>query len=156
MGICGVYPQSTYNDNVPQTRDECNSWRDNIKPSIGNDGRFCVCVKPNEHYDKERTYPVDESLFESFQREYASNHFEGDDTVETADEAIELWQSDFEDGTYRIRQSGTYKIMEDIVFDFNAGDTADPSAGTAWWPQKEQIDEYPGVCFVAHFYDLVF
>jgi len=144
MGICGVYPQSTYNDNVPQTRDECNEWRNNIKPSIGNDGKFCVCVKPNEHYNAATTYPVDEWLFEDFQKQYASNHFVEEDEVEPIDDVIELWQSDFEEGTYRIQESGTYKIMEDIVLDFNAGDTADPSSGKSWWPQKEQIDDYPG------------
>ena len=33
-------------------------------------------------------------------------------------EEYELYQSDFEDGTYRIPTPGTYKIMEDIMFDF--------------------------------------
>jgi len=144
MGICGVYPQSTYNDKVPQTRDECNEWRDNLKPSIGNNGRFCVCVKPDVHYDPTTTFAIDEARFEDFQNQYASNHFVADDDVGAADDVYELWQSDFANGTYRIRKSGTYKIMEDITFDFNAGDPTEPSADPSWWPQAEQIKEYPG------------
>ena len=59
-------------------------------------------------------------------------------------DVYELYQSDFESGTYRIKKSGTYKIMEDIVFDFNAGDLNDPSGGTSWWPTVDQADQYPG------------
>ena len=96
IGICGVYPQATYNDNIPQTRDECNSWRTNLKPSIGNDGRFCVCVKPNHEYDPNTKYAVDEGKFDMFQSEYASNHMEEDVTVQEVNDVVELWQSDFE------------------------------------------------------------
>ena len=60
------------------------------------------------------------------------------------DNIIELYQSDFEEGTYRIRKSGTYIIMEDIEFDFNAGDLNDPNTEWAWWPREDQSKEYPG------------
>ena len=59
-------------------------------------------------------------------------------------DVIELFQSDFEDGTYRIQRSGTYKIMEDITFDFNAGDLDDPNDGAGWWPSEDQVDRYEG------------
>eukprot|EP01084_Bolivina_argentea_P081834 148168_1 len=59
-----------------------------------------------------------------------------------------LYQNDFKYGTYRITQSGKYIIMEDIEFDFNAGDINNPNFETphdgAWWPHIDQIDKYPG------------
>ena len=33
--------------------------------------------------------------------------------------------------------------MEDIVFDFNAGDLENPNSGYSWWPRADQ-EEYPG------------
>ena len=39
------------------------------------------------------------------------------------DDHYELYQKDFEIGTYRIFRSGTYTIMEDLEFDFNAGES---------------------------------
>ena len=68
---------------------------------------------------------------------------EEEDTASIAD-VHELYQSDFMNGTYRIKSSGTYKIMEDIVFDFNAGDLDYPNEGASWWPMAEQWEEYPG------------
>ena len=56
------------------------------------------------------------------------------------DDVYELYQSDFERGTYRIRKSGTYRIMEDIEFNFNAGDYDEPNSGSAWWPKSDQQD----------------
>ena len=145
MGMCGVYPTSTYTDMVPTTRDECNSFRDNIKPSIGTNGEFCVCVKPNESYDAETSvYSVDDATFQSAQTEYAQNHEQTAEDTGSMDDVHELYQSDFEDGTYRIKMSGTYKIMEDIEFDFNSGDLDDPNSGRSWWPTSDQSDEYPG------------
>ena len=69
---------------------------------------------------------------------------EEEDESDSISDIIELFQSDFEDGTFRIQQSGTYKIMEDIVFDFNAGDLNDPNDGVGWWPRSDQVDEYEG------------
>ena len=43
----------------------------------------------------------------------------------------ELYQSDFVSGTFRIQKSGTYQIMEDIVFDFENDND--------WWPSSEQV-----------------
>jgi hypothetical protein len=41
--------------------------------------------------------------------------------------AIYLYETDFTSGTYRITEAGTYRLMEDIEFDFNANDD-DPLA----------------------------
>merc|ERR1719283_761063 len=67
------------------------------------------------------------------------------DNIGFVDDVVELYQKDFAKGTYRIRQSGTYRIMEDIEFDFNAGDLSAPNAGEKqWWPMAEQSELYPG------------
>merc|ERR1719295_1136598 len=76
--------------------------------------------------------------------DYNEYHKEADADTGKISDVIELYQSDFEDRTYRIQKSGTYKIMEDIVFDFNAGDYENPNEGTAWWPTEDQEDMYPG------------
>ena len=47
-------------------------------------------------------------------------------------------------GTYRIRKPGTYKLTEDIIFDFNAGDLDSPNDADAWFPLSEQSETYPG------------
>ena len=69
-----------------------------------------------------------------------------DDSADSGsmDDVYELRQSDFVKGTYRITQSGTYRIMEDIVFDFQAGNVRNPNAANAWFPKKVQQKSYPG------------
>ena len=146
IGLCGVVPTASYSDQVPKTRDECwdDSTRGNVRPSIGNDGRFCVCVEPNESFDVETAWTVSAEEIKLAEAEYVQNHEEAEEDTSSIDDVYELWQSDFEHGTYRILKSGTYKIMQDIVFDFNAGDLNDPNIGTSWWPTSVQQAEYPG------------
>ena len=43
----------------------------------------------------------------------------------------------------RIKESGYYKLMEDIVFDFNSNKELLTSNG-AYWPSEDQVDSYPG------------
>ena len=145
IGLCGVAPMSSYSDQVPSTRDECweGTSRDNVKPSIGNNGRFCVCVKPNESY-QDKVHVVTAEDLESAEAEYTKHHQEEAEDTSSVDDLYELYQSDFETGTYRILKSGTYKIMEDVTFDFNAGDLSDPNVGTSSWPTTDQSDQYPG------------
>merc|ERR1719295_685520 len=56
---------------------------------------------------------------------------------------VYLYQSDFDEGTYRIQRGGTYHIMEDIEFDFNAN-IDEPNARGSYMPRPEQSDQYPG------------
>jgi len=139
---------STYNDRVPRTRDECNAFQDNIKPSIGNNGRHCVCVKPNESFDAKSANNLTQRTFNEFKslrREYReAEKLEMSADPGSVDDLYELYQSDFKEGTYRILKAGTYKIMEDIEFDFNAGDSDDPNSGESWWPREDQSEIYPG------------
>eukprot|EP00486_Rosalina_sp_Unknown_P012144 CAMPEP_0201592364 /NCGR_PEP_ID=MMETSP0190_2-20130828/190279_1 /ASSEMBLY_ACC=CAM_ASM_000263 /TAXON_ID=37353 /ORGANISM="Rosalina sp." /LENGTH=866 /DNA_ID=CAMNT_0048051107 /DNA_START=228 /DNA_END=2828 /DNA_ORIENTATION=+ len=53
---------------------------------------------------------------------------------------VELYQTDFQDGTYRIFESGTYKIMEDIVFNF-AAPSAEVMADESFSPNSIDVDE---------------
>jgi len=136
VGLCGVYPLATYNSSYePQSRDQCVTKTKSHLPSIGNNGQFCVCVKPNESYDADTTHSLSVEDFKNAEIEYQANHAEEEEDTSSVDDLHELWQSDFANGTYRIQQSGTYKIMEDIVFDFNSGDD--------WWPRADQ-EQYPG------------
>ena len=72
---------------------------------------------------------------------------------------VALYQSDFLHGTYRIVESGTYVIMEDITFDFNkpsdiemAADSFSPNSIDGdelyWFPTHSQAEsggDYPGL-----------
>ena len=72
---------------------------------------------------------------------------------------VRLYESDFLDGTYRIVESGTYVIMEDIAFDFNgpsdlemASDSFSPNNIDGdelhWFPTHSQAvrgGAYPGL-----------
>ena len=114
-----------------------------MKPSIGTNGRFCVCVKPNESFDAESAFEEELDKFNELISEYEAVHNVLED-ASSMDDVYELYQSDFATGTYRIRKSGTYRIMEDIEFNFNAGDYDEPNSGSAWWPKSDQQDMYPG------------
>ena len=79
----------------------------------------------------------------SYQNGYNEHHQNIEEAV--MPEVVKLYQSDFDSGTYRITRSATYQIMEDIVFDFNAGDVNDPNSGDLqWWPTSDQADVYEG------------
>ena len=55
-----------------------------------------------------------------------------------------LYNRDFINGTYRIQESGYYKIMEDIVFDMNRDDINFPNKRGNWFPRASQSDIYSG------------
>merc|ERR1719495_223722 len=144
ISLCGVYPQSSRGYTVTQSNTQC-LGSDNTKPSLGTDGRFCQCTKPNAA-SVASTNRV--SLAELRSAQNALAEIESQNAAEAAAEpsvvSVELYQRDFESGTYRITASGTYVVMEDILFDFNAGDVEDPNAEWAWWPDPSQADLYKG------------
>lgn len=106
---------------MPRTRDSCNAFEDNIKPSIGNDGRHCVCVKPHNSFDSDTAYDVTEETLKEAKAEWVAHHTEEEVETGSLSDVFELYQSDFDEGTYRIQTAGYYKIMENIEFNFNAG-----------------------------------
>ena len=103
IGLCGIVPLATFDStNIPQSRSECFDGTA-YKPSIGNDGRHCVCVKPNESYDADTRFEIDDEEFAATKMT-RDEYIAGRDTVSesgSVDDVYELWQSDFEDGTYR-------------------------------------------------------
>merc|ERR1712062_104041 len=68
ISLCGVFPQSANSGRVPKTRNQCNKFQDNFKPSIVDSGRFCVCVKPSD--DDTTFYDISGDQLASFQMEY--------------------------------------------------------------------------------------
>ena len=71
----------------------------------------------------------------------------------------ELYQTDFDNGPYRITKSGTYKLMEDIVFNFNFKDSEDVDSvleDDSWWPTSDQANDYPGSGDTNGAYDIFF
>ena len=45
LGVCGVYPQNTYSEQVPADQAKCAHRKQGrpLKPSLSDDGCFCVC-----------------------------------------------------------------------------------------------------------------
>eukprot|EP01084_Bolivina_argentea_P201044 343704_1 len=62
-------------------------------------------------------------------------------TTSTCDCHVCLSQSDFTEGTYRIRESGKYCLTEDIIFNPLPGDINTPNSKFAWFPRNEAL--YP-------------
>ena len=65
------------------------------------------------------------------------------DEYASSNNIIELYDEDFASQTYRVQESGTCKIMEDISPSFNAGSPAEGG----WMPHKDQSNEYHGDSF---------
>ena len=106
LGVCGVYPQSTYSDKVPRSRADCDAkaMDENLKPSIGTDGRFCVCYKPQQSYDVDVKWRAPPSSYQQWEDEWTEKQeakLMGSDTTGSIDDVHELRQSDFKEGTYR-------------------------------------------------------
>ena len=70
LGVCGVYPQSTYSDKVPSSLSECHEAGARLKPSIGTDGRFCVCYKPEHSYDTDIKWRSSPSSYEQYAEQW--------------------------------------------------------------------------------------
>ena len=47
--------------------------------------------------------------------------------MQSKDTVVEVYASDFTEGTYRILEPGIYKVMEDIEFEMNVGDHTNPN-----------------------------
>jgi len=115
---------------VKDQHEDCVGNSYNQEPSIGTEGEFCVCYQPAEA-----------SVVEA--GEWVLPDFD-DGAVQSADTVVEVWASDFATGTYRILEPGIYKVMEDVLFDMNAGDYAAPNEVGNWYPKHEQEREYMG------------
>ena len=81
-----------------------------------------MCVKPNAEHDVDTKFAISSAEMDDAVASWDALQQIEDEEESSIRDVYELWQSDFEEGTYRIQRAGTYKIMEDIEFDFNAGD----------------------------------
>ena len=143
IGLCGVYPRPSDTTEIAQNREQCMAFNNQYNPSIGTDGRFCQCWKPQ--VDHGLIEVQDEDLLrQRVALEDRMGSVEDGEEQASPSDAFYLSPSDFVSGTYRITAPGTYVVTEDIVFDFNAGDAEAPNLGGGWWPRKDQRDEYPG------------
>ena len=89
-----------------------------LKPSIGTDEKLVNIINNNDDKnDKKNNVPSQKIS------------------------VTQLYPSDFESDTYRIKTSGIYKIMKDMIFDFNANYDSLNSV-KVWWPHEDQSDEY--------------
>merc|ERR1719242_28309 len=46
IGLCGVYSRPSDTREIAMNRQECFGFNNQYNPSIGTDGRFCQCYKP--------------------------------------------------------------------------------------------------------------
>eukprot|EP00486_Rosalina_sp_Unknown_P001205 CAMPEP_0201565262 /NCGR_PEP_ID=MMETSP0190_2-20130828/4248_1 /ASSEMBLY_ACC=CAM_ASM_000263 /TAXON_ID=37353 /ORGANISM="Rosalina sp." /LENGTH=712 /DNA_ID=CAMNT_0047982553 /DNA_START=729 /DNA_END=2869 /DNA_ORIENTATION=- len=140
-------------------------------PVISNVRDACTCYQPQEEVTSYQVPRSELPLVTARHDQYTKYGFYVDDNMRFdpnyADDAdpngidnrdtniIYLYNSDFQDGTYRIKESGTYIIMEDIVFNFNAptieqmaDDNFSPNSididELYWYPTKEQADPVTG------------
>merc|ERR1719471_1848792 len=115
---------------VKDQHEDCVGNSYNQEPSIGTEGEFCVCYKP----ESSSIVPAGQWVLPDYD----------DDEDQDADTIVEVYQSDFTQGTYRVLQPGIYKVMEDIEFEMNAGDHANPNEPGQWYPREDQEREDMG------------
>jgi len=124
-------------------------------PSLITAGKYCVCYKPkDEHvttYDVEMTY-YDSVKVERDEYVEKLSHENDKYTLNNILTNIQyLSSANFEEGTYRITESGTYILTEDIIFNPHSLSKEDiyeknisPNSEGAWYPYADQSEDYPG------------
>ena len=144
IGLCGVYPLPSNQKATALNRDECFDFTNTYQPSIGTDGRYCQCISTTNN-DK---ITVSMDTFNKYKNEFTNkNTNDNSNSKGSIDDVYNLYQKDFQYGTYRILKPGIYNIMEDIIYDFNPGlDMNHPNSeyDDSWWPNSNQSDIYPG------------
>ena len=85
------------------------------KPSIGANGRFCVCIQPKEL----QSFEVPLSDIQEKEKRIQSqkeSRYSVQSPASESEVSMELYQSDFEYGTYRITKPGTLTGRKLIEF----------------------------------------
>eukprot|EP01084_Bolivina_argentea_P134567 237340_1 len=135
-GTC-THMVSSADQKVYTHHDDCTGMSDNSKPSLGLNGRYCVCYRDDVVVDLQSEF----DYFVSTVSDVASAAAE----VAVSD-VIHLCVDDFASGTYRITHSGTYVLDCDIEFEPNAPSNADSSANDydsyGWFPLPSQEETY--------------
>jgi len=136
----------TFHPSLSTVRDACTCYR-----PVESDGVLAYSVavselplvSSSEHEITRYGLAVADNI--RFDASWSKEGETDDDDVDGSVDAREsnvvyLYQSDFEDGTYRIRESGTYVVMEDIVFNFNAP-SAEQMESDSFSPNSVDVDE---------------
>ena len=168
-GLCTHVPLDLENENVDRrasVHDKCTTYKWNYLPSLSKIGRYCTCFRP---MDAERDSLFVDALYieeeEEEEREEEEEKEEEDGCDGSERRVTRLWSKDFLFGTLRIRECGTYKLMEDINLNMNAPldpisfDVAESGMinnadDLHWVPdeaQKADIDGYPSYNFIGAF-----
>lgn len=153
-GVCDFEIRSSV-ETTPNSFSKCSimgSDNKNWKPSLGLDSRFCQCWMP-DHSKIKSHVEVSEKVYNKKMmdvefKNVSPHEKRADIKKHTREDITMLYQDDFEKGTYRITESGTYMVMEDIILNFNPAPENSESPNSYddnwWWPTEEQEDEYPG------------
>jgi len=131
-GLCSHMFMSA-DQEVKDQHEDCVGNSYNQEPSIGTEGEFCQCYKP-----------ATASVVSA--GAWVLPDFDSA-AVQSADTVVELFQADFDAGTYRITEPGIYKVMEDVLFDMNGaeeGAYSAPNEAGNWYPREDQEREYMG------------
>eukprot|EP01084_Bolivina_argentea_P301903 520992_1 len=153
-GICDFEIRSSIQQ-ISQSFTKCaaqGQHNTNWKPSLGIDHRFCQCYKPFHNHKKKHITVQSNQLQLKIKQIISTQKSVNirDKSVENKHKKYHLYAEDFKHGTYRIQHSGTYIIMEDIQFNFNAAPKGHKSPNNIldnfWWPLKSDntMDKYPG------------
>ena len=123
--------------------DDCTGMSDNSKPSLGLNNKYCVCYRDNADGTKAKpAITYDQFDYEVQLIEPIESHDEY--TVES--NVVHLCIDDFAQGTYRIKNPGTYILDCDIEFEPNPPENADENANDyemyGWYPLPEQEEIY--------------
>eukprot|EP00485_Elphidium_margaritaceum_P008249 CAMPEP_0202688380 /NCGR_PEP_ID=MMETSP1385-20130828/3905_1 /ASSEMBLY_ACC=CAM_ASM_000861 /TAXON_ID=933848 /ORGANISM="Elphidium margaritaceum" /LENGTH=1949 /DNA_ID=CAMNT_0049343345 /DNA_START=200 /DNA_END=6049 /DNA_ORIENTATION=+ len=104
---------------------QCTGNNDNLKPSIGTNGQFCACYRPQSNDLREFQMNVadfdrDVTVLEQERNGDLVDGADADDGSDADDAQVTYLSSeDFLYGTYRITTPGTYVLTEDITINFN-------------------------------------
>ena len=180
-GLCTHVPLELADEKVDRRstlHDKCTTFKWNYLPSLSAVGRYCTCIKPK---DPEYDQSVSALFIEDVDIQTVGDQPVGEqnvgeqtDEMSTDDQTMlddpylnecdeernkyELWASDFEHGTFRIRECGIYKLMENVSLNMNAPSLSEYSTNDPdhlhWVPTEEQmadVDAYPSYKFIGAF-----
>lgn len=167
-GLCThiVLPTDSEDINSATTSHQtCVTAKWNYLPSIGLNGQFCPCFKPinppdlqsDAQFDRETNLspkseldplPLDilSEINDISNEDSNDNMDDPEEDINCDQNVVILTNDDFKDGTYRIRQCGTYILDDDIELNMNSEDD--------WWPTEDQQADrnlYPSTNFIGAF-----
>ena len=110
-GLCTHMEMSADYDVYTQ-HNLCTSNSFNAVPSLGTNGKYCMCYKPD-------TATINDAA-SSFTRDDDNTITIKANEQRSSETVIKVSNDDFKYGTYRITEPGTYILQEDIELNMNA------------------------------------